>query len=252
MELREALLTGMETIVRVGDQLGALPGLDIAHQQAWSAQAQLFVNIFRGNTKAQEKLQELLWRKPINTDTDRAAQVRQDAGAIREVLAILRADRVESDRRLACDDVAHLLNSFEGIYRRLQRRSHDRPPLTIKDEYDVHYLLQALLTTEFSDVRSEEAVASVAGANSRIDFFLKPEKIAIEVKAPHSHLSDLELGQQLLHDLARYKAHTGVQTLFFFIWDPDHYIRNPAGLRNDVQQEAADRSVHVIFSPPRK
>ncbi len=252
LEMRDALLGALEAHARAGEQLGALPGLDVGIQQAWNAQLVLLLNFFSRAKKAQAKVQELAWRKPFDSDADRAAQVRQDAGATREAIAILRADRTEYEHRLACDDVADLLNSFEAIYRRLQRRGRDRPPMDITDEYDVQYLLQALLATQFSDVRSEEAVGSIAGSNSRIDFFLKPQKIAIEVKATRANLADQELGEQLLQDLTRYKAHVGVKTLFCFVWDPEHHIRNATGLRNDLQLEAGDRKVHVIFSPPRR
>ena len=93
---------------------------------------------------------------------------------------------------------------------------------------------------------------SSAGSNSRIDFFLKEDGIGIEVKATRTDLDDHALGEEILSDMAKYKAHTGIKTLFFFVWDPEHVIRNPAGLKNDVKGEAGERSVHLIFSPPRQ
>ncbi len=92
----------------------------------------------------------------------------------------------------------------------------------------------------------------MAGANSRIDFFLKQEKIAIEAKATREALDDHQLGKELLEDLPRYKAHNGVKTLYFFIWDPDRHIRNAEGIANDVKHEAGERRVNVILSPPRQ
>ena len=199
LEMRDALLNALEAHSRAGEQLGSLGHVDVGNQQAWNAQVQVLLSFFAKAKKAQDKLQELVWRKPIVTDEDRAHQISQDSGAIKEAIRILRAERSDFEHRLATDDVAGLLTSFEAIYRRLQRRGRERPPIEINDEYDVQYLLQALLTTQFADVRSEEAVSSVAGANSRIDFFLKQEKIAIEVKATRATLADPELGQQMLH-----------------------------------------------------
>jgi hypothetical protein len=250
--MRDALLNSLDAHVRAGEQLGRVDHLDAGNQQAWNVQGQVLLSFFAKAVKAQARLQELAWRKPTLSDADRAAQVLQNSAAIKEAVAILRADRADFEHRLACDDVADVLNSFEAIYRRLQRRGHDREGISIKDEYDVQYLLQALLTTHFADVRTEEAVGSVAGANSRIDFFLKADKIAIEVKATRPTLTDQELGAQLLNDLPRYKGHGGVTTLFFFIWDPEYHVRNAAGIRNDIKAEAAGRTVHIIFSPPRR
>lgn len=142
--------------------------------------------------------------------------------------------------------------TFEAIVRRLAKRREKREPLAIEDEYDVHYLLQALLAIHFKDVRTEEAVPSLAGANSRIDFFLKADKIAIEAKATRASLDDQQLGREMLDDLAKYKGHGGVKTLYFFVWDPHHYISNSAGIASDIKQEAGERPVRIIFSPPRR
>ena len=192
------------------------------------------------------------WQGAISTDEHRSQQIAHDAAVIREVLVLLRAEQSEFEHNLACAEVEQVLLTFEAIVRRLAKRRDERVPLTIQDEYDVHYLLYALLVIPFPDVRVEEGVASLAGSSSRIDFYIKPERIAIEVKATSDRLGDQQLGKELLDDLAKYKGHPGVRTLYFFIWDPQHHIRNAAGIRGDVKQEAGDRSVRVVFSPPRR
>jgi len=57
---------------------------------------------------------------------------------------------------------------FSGVARQLHSRRADRPGLEIKDEYDVQYLLHALLRIWFDDVRIEEWTPSYAGRSSRV------------------------------------------------------------------------------------
>jgi hypothetical protein len=75
----------------------------------------------------------------------------------------------------------------------------------MQDEFDVQYLLLPLLDAYFDDVRSEDAVPSVAGQNSRIDFALPDEKIALEVKMTRPNLRDSEIGDELSADIIRYQ-----------------------------------------------
>ena len=70
------------------------------------------------------------------------------------------------------------------VARQLVRRHQDRSTLLIEDEYDVQDLLHSLLSIFFDDIRPEEWTPSYAGKSSRVDFFLKPHGIVIELKVP--------------------------------------------------------------------
>lgn len=102
----------------------------------------------------------------------------------------------------------------------------------------------------FDDVRSEEYAPSYAGGASRIDFLLKAEGIAIEVKMASSKLRDKQVGEQLLVDIARYQAHSSCTNLVCFVYDPDANIKNPAGLEADLSRKHGTVSVKVILVSP--
>lgn len=60
----------------------------------------------------------------------------------------------------------------------------------------------------FEDVRPGEWAPLYAGGSKRMDFLLKDEEIAIEVKMmTRNGLKDKEIGEQLIIDVANYKLH---------------------------------------------
>lgn len=146
--------------------------------------------------------------------------------------------------------VSRLLRRFHRAVRQLKHRHDDRPGISISDEYDVQDFLHALLRSLFDDIRSEEYCPSYAGGASRIDFLLKAESIAIEVKLASSSLRDKKIGEQLLIDVQRYKAHPGCKTLFCLVYDPQGEIRNPAGLESDLTKKHDALDVQVIVVSP--
>ena len=88
-----------------------------------------------------------------------------------------------------------LFERFHIVARQLRRRHDGRPTMEIHDEYDVQDLLHGLLRIDFDDVRPEEWTPSYAGASNRMDFLLKEDEIAIEVKMTRNGLKDKELGE---------------------------------------------------------
>jgi len=58
----------------------------------------------------------------------------------------------------------------------------DKQPFKIEGEYDVQYLLHALLCLHFEDVRPEEGTPSNAGKHARMDFLIGDLSIAVEAK----------------------------------------------------------------------
>lgn len=83
-----------------------------------------------------------------------------------------------------------------------------------------------------------------------MDFLLKDQKVVIEVKKTRVNLADREIGDELLIDIARYRSHLDCGTLICFIYDPDHRIQNPFGLKTDLElQSSDDLAVMVRISP---
>ncbi|MEM6614676.1 MAG: hypothetical protein AAF652_21030, partial [Cyanobacteria bacterium P01_C01_bin.72] len=131
----------------------------------------------------------------------------------------------------------------------MRSRHRNRPTLEINDEYDVQDLFHSLLTLYFDDIRREESNPSHAGANSRSDFLLKPEKIVIEIKKTREGLNARKLGEELTLDINKYQAHPDCETLVCFVYDPEARISNPRGLENDLEQITDKVKVKVLIRP---
>lgn len=145
--------------------------------------------------------------------------------------------------------LSRIFEKFHVCARQLKRRHAGRSTLEINDEYDVQDLLNSILRLHFDDVRPEEWTPSYAGGNNRMDFLLKEEEISIEVKMTREGLKDKEVGEQLIIDIAKYKAHPQCKTLYCFVFDPGGYIRNPRGLENDLTTDHDGLSVKVYIRP---
>ena len=128
-----------------------------------------------------------------------------------------------------------ICDRFPTAARRLRTRRAERAPLLIADEYDVQYLLGALLDVHFDDIRPEEWSPTYAGGASRIDYVLRPERVAIETKMTRETLSAKSLGEELIVDIARYAANSSIEALVCFVYDPDHRLPNPRGLERDLE-----------------
>lgn len=141
--------------------------------------------------------------------------------------------------------ILRICERFHVVVEQLKNRHANRPTLRIDDEYDVQDLLHSLLRIFFDDVRPEEWTPSYAGGSSRIDFLLKKEKIIVEVKKTRKNLTDKEIGEQLLVDIAKYRQHPDCKNLICLVYDPENRIKNPVGLSNDLDQ-LSDKKIQII------
>jgi hypothetical protein len=135
------------------------------------------------------------------------------------------------------------------VIRQLRDRHDGRQTLKIDDEYDLQDLLHGLLHLFFDDVRPEEHTPSYAGKATRMDFLLKNESIVIEAKMTRRGLEAKEVGEQLIIDIAHYKAHPDCASLFCLVYDPDHRVDNPRGLENDLSKKTDGMAVRVFVVP---
>ncbi|MGE5357047.1 MAG: hypothetical protein ACM3PT_12500 [Deltaproteobacteria bacterium] len=134
-----------------------------------------------------------------------------------------------------------IMDKFHLVVKQIRQRYDNRETLDVNDEYDVQDLLHSLLKIYYDDIRTEEWNPSYAGGSSRSDFLLKNEKIVIEVKKTRKNLQAKQLGEQLIIDIAKYKTHPDCKLLFCFVYDPEGYINNPAGIENDLYEDKKDQ-----------
>lgn len=167
-------------------------------------------------------------------------------------LSILKAfrDVQPKDAGVDYDGILNMVfERFHTVARQMRRRHDGRDTLIINDEYDVQDMLHALLKLHFDDVRPEEWTPSYAGGANRMDFLLKDEEIAIEIKMTRAGLKDKELGDQLIIDIAKYQNHPNCKCLYCFVYDPDDIIRNPRGMEKDLEKLGKDFPVKVYIRP---
>ncbi|HAT8003892.1 TPA: malate dehydrogenase [Citrobacter koseri] len=151
----------------------------------------------------------------------------------------------ETDR---LDLIINVLERFPSFCRQLKKRYNNRDSIEVTDEYDVQDLVHALLTLHFDDVRPEEASPSYAGSSSRQDFLLKKEKIVIEVKKTRKSLGAGKIGEELIIDMARYRAHPDCDTLVCFVYDPDGWVNNPKGVVADLEGGDSEGKIRVVIA----
>ncbi|MEK6324849.1 MAG: hypothetical protein AABN33_24665 [Acidobacteriota bacterium] len=149
------------------------------------------------------------------------------------------------------DNLRNVLLRFHAVAIQMRQRHDRRTTLDVNDEYDVQDLLHALLCLHFDDIRPEEWTPSYAGKSSRVDFLLKPEAIVVEVKKTRPGLTEREIGDQLIMDIARYSKMRDCKTLVCFVYDPENRVLNPGGLEGDLSGEREGLTVEVLVLPKR-
>ncbi len=158
--------------------------------------------------------------------------------------------KTNKTKKATSDYAINLITSrFGKVIRQLRNRHDERPTIAIEDEYDMQDLFHSLLYLFFDDIRAEEWTPSYAGGCSRMDFLLKSEKVAIELKKTRSTLKAKQLGEQLIIDIEKYKQHPDCSKLICFVYDPDSWISNPNGIENDLSQTTEEFQVKVIIEP---
>ena len=130
----------------------------------------------------------------------------------------------------------------------LREHPHGREGFQIWDEYDVQYLLKALLKLFFEDVRPEEWTPSHLGSSNRMDFLLKEQRIAIEVKLASESHRDKHIGNELAVDIQHYKNRC--HTLYCLIYDPGNHIQNRGGLLGDLRRASVPDLKVVPYIAP--
>lgn len=158
-------------------------------------------------------------------------------------------DPLLETRESAANLIEVLATRFPLLASQLLHRQRHREPFRISDEYDLQDIFHSLLRLFFDDVRPEEYTPSYAGKSSKMDFIIKSHQIVVELKMSRCGLDHKTMGDQLIIDIDRYKAHPDCRTLFCVVYDPEHFVENPTGLENDLSRTHDNIDVRVIISP---
>lgn len=143
-----------------------------------------------------------------------------------------------------------LLVLVKNLRRAMHPLTHRRKgavALTFSTEYDCQDLIHALLRPWVSDIRPEEFTPSYAGTSTRMDFLLPAHRTVIEMKFVRDADHAKRIGNELIEDIEHYRKHSDCGILWCVVYDPEHLIRNPEGLKKDLEgtRTSKDGSVEV-------
>ncbi len=144
-----------------------------------------------------------------------------------------------------------IFNRFHAFASRLLDRHDQRPSLLINDEYDVQDLLNSLLAHEFDTVQKEEYGPQYAGKRPRIDFFLRSENNAIEVKYAKKKSDIAKIREEIIIDKEYYSQKENLEVLWFFIYDPKSIIIDRTIFIEDLEKNIPNsiQSIKIIIKP---
>ncbi len=71
---------------------------------------------------------------------------------------------------------------------------------------------------------------------------------SIEVKKTRKSLGARKIGEELIIDMARYRAHPDCDMLICFVYDPDGWVKNPKGLISDLEQGDTEGKTKVVIA----
>jgi hypothetical protein len=138
---------------------------------------------------------------------------------------------------------------IQGLRRAMHPLTYRRKgaeQLRFNNEYDVQDLLHALLRPWVQDVRPEEYTPSYAGKSTRMDFLLPAHELVIETKCVRDRQHAKNVGDELMLDIGHYAAHPTCKKLWCVIYDPEHLLTNPEGLRDlDGEHKRNSRGIMV-------
>lgn len=142
-----------------------------------------------------------------------------------------------------------ILVIIKGLRRAMHPLTHRRKgaeQLRFANEYDVQDLLHALLRPWVQDVRPEEYTPSYAGKSTRMDLLLPAYELVIETKRVRNRQHAKHVGDELLLDIGHYAAHPTCRKLWCVIYDPEHLLTNPEGLRDLEGEHKRDERGIVV------
>ena len=138
---------------------------------------------------------------------------------------------------------------LRGLRRAMHPLTHRRKgahSLTFDSEYDVQDLLHSLLRPWVADIRPEEFTPSYAGTSTRMDFLLPAYALVVELKFVRDRNHRRRIGDELIIDIEHYRRHPECRTLWCVIYDPNNFLQNGEGLKNDPRWRSNNKSPHSM------
>jgi REase_DpnII-MboI len=163
-------------------------------------------------------------------------------GQVPQIAQPQATDYVGLTKPTQIDEVIELLvTKLPRAMHPLTHRRKGAQSLSLSTEWDVQDLLHALLRPWVADIRPEEFTPSYAGSSTRMDFLLPKHKLVIELNFVRNKEHARKVGNELIIDIAHYEKHQGCDRLWCVVYDPDHLIVNPEGLKEDLERPRSSK-----------
>ena len=136
----------------------------------------------------------------------------------------------------------------------LGKRPHGRRPFELKTEYDVQDLVYAALKPLVDDLDLEDPTRKVSGRSGRLDIVSHELGLVIEAKAAFTPARARAIPGECFERIKLYSTVPNLNVLAFFIYDPNHRIRDldnlPRGLEGDQLGPDGERRFKVRVVGP--
>ena len=152
----------------------------------------------------------------------------------------------------ASDPISVILKNFPLFCRNLYKAGiHDRCSVGIKEhltgfsienEYDLQKLMLSVLSSFFSDARTESVQDSGHHA-VRKDIVIDSKSAVIELKCTHSGMTERKLSEEIAADMIHYDC----KQLFFYIYDKACIIRNVINFKETYENKSIDGKIVKMF-----
>ena len=146
------------------------------------------------------------------------------------------------------DIITDVFQNFHRFAHQLQDRQNMAESIFIEDEYALQDFVHAILCLHFNKVEKEIWLPPYCGKASRIDFYLKDERIGIEVKFASKKLMEDKLRRQLIEDKEQYMKSGFFDKIVFFVYNPQMALIKPEVLY-DIEEQTNNCIVTVIVAP---
>lgn len=120
-----------------------------------------------------------------------------------------------------------------------ERRS-TQTSLPVGDEYDVQDLVGMTIRLLYADTRAEEVTPSYGGPSGRMDFLVKAESAAVEVKVTRPGRGNKPIRDEIIIDQRTYSTHPHVRHMIAVVYDLADNFTNPAGFEDDLSGRTGD------------
>ena len=150
------------------------------------------------------------------------------------------------------DSITVVLENFPLFCRNLYKESiHERCSIGVKEhltgfsienEYDLQKLMLSVLSSLFSDARTESVQDSGHHA-VRKDIVIDSESAVIELKCTRSGMTERILSEEIAADMIHYDC----KRLFFYIYDKACIIRNAVSFKETYEKKSIDGKSVTMF-----